>query len=81
MIQLILTEEQQRLLDQSSEPVQILDRSGRVLSKIGSWFSEAEIATAKKRSENFQPAGTFGDLLEKLRGQVADDSSQTHSAS
>lgn len=31
MIQLILTEEQQRILDPSAEPVVVLDRSGRLV--------------------------------------------------
>lgn len=72
MIQLILTEEQQRLLDESREPVQIMSRSGGVLTTVGHGLSEADLDRIAQDSRHFQPAAaTLGELVDRLKTQAA----------
>lgn len=72
MIQLILTEEQQRLLDESSEPVQILSRRGGVLTTVGHGLSHDDLDHIAQDSLHFQPAAaTLNELVDRLQSQEA----------
>ncbi len=75
MSQLMITEEQQRILDESSEPVEVVDRSGRLLTKlkISHGFSEAELDEAVEAAKNFVPAGTLRELLDRLKAKIVVD--------
>ena len=66
MIQLILTEEQQRVINEAENAVEILDRSGLVLATVTHGFNAEEIAWAKERMKNYQPTGTFRQLIDRL---------------
>ena len=68
MIQLILTEQQQRLLDESCEPVQIVDRSGAVLTTVGHGFTDAELDRIAEEARHFQPAASsLRELLDRFQ--------------
>ena len=67
MIQMILTEEQQQILTNAQEPVEILDRRGRVLTRVRWGWSDAEIAEALERSRNSGPAVPVADFFERLK--------------
>lgn len=67
MIQLVLTEEQQRLLADSKEPVEIVGRSGEVLTTVVHGFTESELREAADEAENFVPVGTLRELLDRLK--------------
>ena len=69
MSQLMITEEQQRFLDESSEPVEIVDRSGQLLTKlkVRHGFSKSELDEAVLAAKNFVPAGTLEALLDRLK--------------
>jgi hypothetical protein len=72
MIQIILTEQQQRLLDESSEPVQIMDRSGVVLTTVGHGFTEAELDRIAEEARHFQPAAaSLRELLDRFQSQAS----------
>ncbi len=72
MSQLMITEEQQRILDESQEPVDVVDRSGRLLAKlkVKHGFSEVDLDEAVLAARNFVPAGTLENLLERLKATV-----------
>ena len=53
MIQIILTPEQQRLIDESAESVQIVDRHGQIWLPENSFVTEAEIAVASQLVAQF----------------------------
>ncbi len=69
MSQLMITEEQQRFLDESREPVDVVDRSGRLLTKlkVRHGFSESQLDEAVQVAKNFVPAGTLEALLQRLK--------------
>ena len=72
MIQLILTEEQQRLLDESSEPVQILSRRGGILTTVGHGLSDVDLDRIAQDSRDFHPAAaTLSELVDRLKSQDA----------
>ena len=72
MIQLILTEEQQRLLDESSEPVQIMSRNGGVLTTVGHGLTDADLDRIAQDSRDFHPAAaTLSELVDRLKSQEA----------
>ena len=68
MSRLMITEEQQRFLDDSSEPVEIVDRSGRLLTKVKFpiGFSAVELDEAAQAARSFVPSGTLRGLLDRL---------------
>lgn len=53
MIQIILTREQQRLIDNSTEPVEIVDLNGRVLTSFETGVSEEELSVAQCIAASF----------------------------
>ena len=69
MSQLMITEEQQRFLDESREAVDVVDRSGRLLTKlkVRHGFSESELDEAVRAAKNFVSAGTLEELLARLK--------------
>lgn len=72
MIQLILTEDQQRLLDESREPVQIMSRSGGVLTTVGHGLSDADLRRIAQDSLQFHPAAaTLTELVDRLKTSEA----------
>ena len=66
MIQLMLTEEQHRVIDESSEPVPIVDLSGRVFATAMHGFTESEMKAIAEDARNFQPMGTLREHLDRL---------------
>lgn len=75
MIQLILTEEQQRLLDQSNEPVQVVDRTGRLLASVPVEASEEELAEAHQIAAEFDDlTGTSHGLSDADLDRIAQSS-------
>lgn len=67
MSQIIVDDEQARLIAQSKEPVQIRDRSGRVLGYVSHGFTEEDIAIAKERAASDEPRYTTQEVLNYLR--------------
>lgn len=75
MIQLILTEEQQRLLDQSIVPVQVVDRTGRLLASVAVEVSEEELAEAHRIAAEFDDlTGTSHGLSDVELDRIAQSS-------
>ena len=66
MTQLILTEEQQQLLANSTDAIEIVDRGGRVLTRVRSGWTDAEIAEALLKSAESRPGSTLSDFLDRL---------------
>ncbi len=67
MIQLVLTEDQQRLIAESKEPVEIVGRAGRVLTTVIHGYTESELREVADEARNFVPVGTLRDLLDRLK--------------
>ncbi len=75
MIQIILTEEQQRLLDQSIVPVQVVDRTGRLLASVAVDVSEEELAEAHRIAAEFDDlTGTSHGLSDADLDRIAQSS-------
>ena len=75
MIQLILTEEQQRILDQSDELVQVVDRTGRLLVSVSIKATEAEIAEAHRVAAELDDlTGTDHELSAAVLDRIAEQS-------
>ena len=66
MIQIILTSEQLRQIDAATESVEIVDGRGHVFAKLECGFTEAEIAEAANRANDFQNSGDFRNLIERV---------------
>lgn len=67
MIQLILTEEQQRVLAEAHEPVEIVDRSGRHLTTVKQGWTDAEVIEILTRSKSSGDGGTQAELVHRLK--------------
>ncbi len=67
MIQLVLTEEQQRLISESTEPVEIVGPSGRVLATVLHGYTESELREVAEEARSFTPVGTLRELLDRLK--------------
>jgi predicted HAD superfamily phosphohydrolase len=67
MIQLVLTEEQQRFIAESKEPVEIVGRSGQVLTTVIHGYTESELREVAEAAKNFVPSGTLRELLDRLK--------------
>ena len=75
MTQLILTEEQLRILDLSVEPVQVMDRTGRLLVSVPVDVSEEELAEAHRIAAEFDDlTGTSHGLSEADLNRIAQSS-------
>lgn len=71
MTQLMMTDEQQRLLDESRDIVEIVDRTGRLLTRVIGGFTESELDEAAVAAREFQSVGTLQSLLDRLKAGVA----------
>lgn len=69
MSQLMITEEQQRFLDESREPVEIVDRAGRVLTRLVHGFNEHELDEAVAATTNFVSVGELRETLDRLKSR------------
>lgn len=67
MIQMILTEEQQRLLSEAVEPVEIVDRSGCHLTTVKEGWTDAEVIDVLTRSRASGDGGTLTELVHRLK--------------
>ncbi len=67
MIQMILTEEQQRLLTESHEPVEIVDRAGRRLTTVKQGWTDAEVIEVLTHSRASGEGGSHSDLVQRLK--------------
>ncbi len=65
MIQIKLTPEQLRLIDEATETVEIVDGRGQVFAKLEYGFTEVEIVEATRRAAHFQSGGEFRELIER----------------
>lgn len=74
MIQIMLTPEQQRLFDESTESVQIVDLNGRILTRFETGVTEEEIAEAQRIAASFDDLrgtehGLSAEDLDRIAGQ------------
>ncbi len=69
MIQMILTEEQQRLLTETREPVEIVDRYGRHLTTVKEGWTDAEVIEVLTRSRSSGDGGMLSDLVHRLKAK------------
>ncbi len=67
MTQLILNDEQARILSQALEPVELLDNKGNVLRTVPPIWTAEDIAEAKRRIASGQPGLTTAQVLAQLR--------------
>jgi hypothetical protein len=68
MLQIILDDEQARLLASALKSVEIRDRQGNLLRVIPPVWTEEDVADAKKRLASDEPRYTTAEVLKHLRG-------------
>ena len=68
MRQIILTDEQARILSNAVDEVELRDQSGNVLGYVPPAFTAADIARAKSALASNQPRYTTEQVLSYLRG-------------
>ena len=66
MVQIVVTAEQAKLLEQSHEAIEIVDEQGNRIGYYTQPFSESEIHEAKRRSETEKGGRTTKEVLERL---------------
>jgi hypothetical protein len=66
MPQIILDDEQAKLLASSLKPVEVRDRQGNLLGVIPPLWTEEEVADAKKRLASDEPRYATAEVLEHL---------------
>lgn len=67
MKQLVLTDEQAKLVAASRKPVSVVDSRGNSLGTITPAWTEADVVEAKRRLASEQPRYTTAQVLEHLR--------------
>ena len=67
MQHLVLSDEQARIVSQSSEGIEIRDRNGKHLGYVAHGFSDEDIAIAKQRMASDEPRHTTREVLDHLR--------------
>jgi len=67
MQQLVLTDEQAKLVASALKPVQVCDSRGNVLGTIEPIWTEEDIADAKRRLASDEPRYTTAQVMEYLR--------------
>ena len=67
MVQMILTDEQLKFLAETREPVEIIDRAGRILTRIKPAWTEAEVAEAVRKAKESGLGGSPREALEHLK--------------
>jgi hypothetical protein len=66
MPQVILDDEQAKLLASALKPVEVRDRQGNLLGVIPPVWTEEDIADAKRRLASDEPRYTTAEVLEHL---------------
>jgi hypothetical protein len=67
MIQIVLNDEQAKIVASAHKPVQVCDGSGNLLGIIAPTWTEADIADAHQRLASKEPRYTTAQVLEHLR--------------
>ena len=67
MQHLIVSDEQARIISQSSEGIEIRDRNGKYLGYVAHGFSDEDITIAKDRMASDEPRHTTREVLNHLR--------------
>ena len=67
MQHLIVSDEQARIISQSSEGIEIRDRNGKCLGYVAHGFSDEDITIAKDRMASDEPRHTTREVLNHLR--------------
>jgi hypothetical protein len=67
MLEIVLTDEQAKVVATALKPVQVRDGNGHVLGIINPIWTEEDIADAKRRLASDEPRRTTAQVLEHLR--------------
>jgi len=67
MLQIVLSDEQAKVVASALKPVQVCDREGNVLGCIAPIWTEEDITEAKRRLAADEPRYTTAQVLEYLR--------------
>lgn len=67
MPQIVVDEQQARIIAEASETVEICDRQGRHLGYVAHGFTDEDIATARKRFASDEPRYSTQEVLNHLR--------------
>ena len=67
MIQMVLTEDQHRFLAEAQEPVEIVDRRGRKLTRVQPSYSDAEAAELFRKARESGLGGSPRETIERLK--------------
>ena len=67
MVEVMLTVEQQQLIDEAQAPVKIVDRSGREITTLLNGFVLAKLQRIREDAASFQPINSLRDLLDTNR--------------
>ena len=67
MPQIVLSEDQARVIVSALEPVQVCGPDGKVLGSISPFWTAEDIAEARRRLASDQPRYTTAQVLEYLR--------------
>ena len=66
MLHIVVSDEQARLIGESTANVEIRDRNGNLLGYVAHGFSEADVAIARSRAVSSQPRLTTPQVLSYL---------------
>jgi hypothetical protein len=66
MLQIVLTDEQAKVVASSRQPVQVCDARGNILGHIEPMWTEADIAEAERRLKSDERRYTTSEVLEFL---------------
>lgn len=72
MVQIVVTNEQAKRLEELREPIEIVDQNGNRIGYYTEAFTNAEIAEAKRRSESETGGRTTQDVLERIQRMEAE---------
>jgi len=67
MLEIVLTEEQSKVIASALKPVQVRTSTGTVVGMIAPAWTEEDIAEAKRRLASDQPRRTTAEVLAYLR--------------
>ncbi len=67
MEQIVVSDQQARLIAEATESIEIRDAKGSHLGYVAHGFTEEDIAIAKQRSASVQPRYTTAQVLDHLR--------------
>ena len=67
MPQIVVDDQQARIISEASETVEIRDRQGRRLGYVAHGFTEEDITIAKERLTSNEPRYTTQEVLARLR--------------